>query len=74
MHLLTPAQQDVFFYYNRNRIMMRITDFHIKELIREIESMSETQYLKSRFALPREAMLMVLRQVLDTAKQDIVNP
>ncbi len=70
MNLLTPQQQDVYVYYNRNRIMMRITDFHIKELIREIESMSEIQYLKSRFTLPRAEMLMILRYVLDTSTQD----
>lgn len=69
MEHFTQLQQQIYVYYQKNRLLSGTERAYYVGKLLEIERMSEKEYAKAHFAISKSQMTAVLAQIIAEAKE-----
>lgn len=69
MQHFTQLQQQIYVYYQKNRLLSGTKKSYYVGKLLEIESMSEKEYSQAHFAIAKSEMTAVLAQIIAEAKE-----
>lgn len=69
MQHFTQLQQQIYVYYQKNRLLSGTEKSYYVGKLLEIERMSEKEYAKAHFAISKSQMTAVLAQIIAEAKE-----
>ena len=69
MEHFTQLQQQIYVYYQKNRLLSGTEKSYYVGKLLEIERMSEKDYAKAHFAIAKSEMTAVLAQIIAEAQE-----
>lgn len=69
MEHFTQLQQQIYVYYQKNRLLSGTEKSYYVGKLLEIEHMSEKEYAKAHFTISKSQMTAVLAQIIAEAKE-----